>query len=265
MALLEIKDLYCGYDSRPVIKGVSFAVEKGNFVGIIGPNGAGKTTLFRAITATLPLQKGSVLYNNAPISRIPAKRLAGEMAVIPQFMHIPFAFTVEEFVFMGRFAHLDRFQAPSQRDYELTNDALKLAGISGLSKRNVTELSGGERQMALLAQGFAQQPQILLLDEPTAHLDITHQVAIMGLLKGLNRKSGLTIVVILHDLNLASEYCQRIILLDNGKVFKQGAAEGVLTYQNIEEVYRTVVLVEKNPISGRPYILLVSEKERQAE
>ena len=258
MALLEVKNLSCGYGSKEVIRGVSFAVEKGDFLAVIGPNGAGKTTLFRAITSALPVQKGGVLYNGAAIETIPAKRLAAQMAVIPQMMHVPFAFTVEEFVFMGRFPYLERFQPPAGADYEKADMAMELVGIKALSKRSILELSGGERQMALLAQGFAQEPQVLFLDEPTAHLDITHQIKILDLLRKLNYEKGLTVVIVLHDLNLASEYSSRIVLLNEGRVFKEGGPEEVLTYDNIEAVYKTVVVVNKNPVSLRPYIMLVA-------
>jgi iron complex transport system ATP-binding protein len=258
MALLDVKNLSCGYGGKTVIKDVSFSVREGDFLGIIGPNGAGKTTLFRSITQTLPIQKGEVFYSGLDITEIAPRKLALQMAVVPQMMYIPFAFTVEEFVFIGRFPHLERFQAPTDIDYRALKQALELADISGLAKRNILELSGGERQMAILAQGFAQEPKILLLDEPTAHLDITHQIKIMDLLKKLNIKEGLTIVIILHDLNLASEYCNRLVLLNEGEVFKEGAPETVLTYDNIEAVYKTVVVVNKNPISSKPYVILVS-------
>lgn len=263
--MLEIQNLTCGYDGKEIIKDVSFSVKKGDFIGIIGPNGVGKTTLFRALTGILRPFKGEVIYNNTPIRKIPLRRFACEVATIPQFIEIPFGFTAEEFVFLGRFPHLGRFRSPRPEDFRITEEALALTDTRQLRLKKIFELSGGERQRIILAQGFAQKPKLLLLDEPTAHLDITHQVWIMDILKKLNKEQNLTVVLTLHDLNLASEYCQQLILLDNGKISKKGGPEEVLTYQNIEEVYKTVVVVEKNPISGKPYVLLVSGEERKRD
>jgi len=262
MNLLDVKEISCGYDSADIIKNVSFSVAKGGFLGIIGPNGAGKTTLFRAVTRSLAIRKGSVLYNGVDISKISTTQLARNMAVIPQVILTPFSFTVEEFVFMARFAHIDRFSAPRGVDYDAVNKAMDLAGIAHLKNRNIRELSGGERQQAYLAQGFAQTPEILLLDEPTAHLDIRHQAAIMDVLKKLNKEQGLTVVVILHDLNLASGYCDDIILLNEGKIYKKGGRDEILNKETIEEVYKTQVIVEKNPITGKPCIFLVSKQKQ---
>ena len=199
---------------------------------------------------------------DSDISKIPVKELAKNMAVIPQVIFTPFSFTVEEFVFMARFAHIDRFSLPGVVDRDAVNKAMELAGITRLKDRNIRELSGGERQQAYLAQGFAQTPEILLLDEPTAHLDIRHQAAIMDVLKKLNKEQGLTVVVILHDLNLAGGYCDNIILLDEGKIYKKGGVDEILNSKTIEEVYKTQVIVEKNPITGKPHIFLVSQQNR---
>lgn len=260
-ALLKVKSLSCGYDKREVIRNISFNVFEGDFLGIIGPNAAGKTTLFRAITAILEPSNGAVLYKSKNISKISPRDFAREVAVIPQIQDIPFPFSVEEFVLMGRFPHLNRFQPLRPNDYEILKEVLALADISDFRERKIGELSGGERQRVILAQGLAQQPTLLLLDEPTSHLDIAHQVQILDLIKRLNRQKGMTVLVILHDLNLASNYCDRLILLKEGRVFKEGSPFEVLTFKNIEEVYKTVVVVKENPISSKPYVLLVSEEE----
>jgi len=263
MNILQTTNLTCGYGQKQVIKDISFSVKEGEFVGVIGPNGAGKTTLFRAVTGVLRPFKGQVLYKGREISKISPREFAREAAVIPQILDVPFSFTVEEFVLMGRFPHLGRFEALGERDSKALEEALSLADISDLRERRISELSGGERQRAVFAQGFAQEPCLLLLDEPTAHLDIAHQVQALDLVKKLNRQKGLTVIVVLHDLNLASSYCDRLVLLKEGEIFKDASPEEVLTYQNIEEVYKTVVVVEKNPISRRPYVFLISEEERQ--
>jgi len=263
MDILKVKDLTCGYDGREIIKEISFSVEEGGFLGIIGPNGAGKTTLFRAISGVLSSWNGNVFYKGKDVSGIRPRDLAREVAVIPQVLEIPFAFSVEEFILMGRFPHTGRFGALKEKDHEILEEVLHLTDTSSFCGRKITELSGGEIQRVILAQGFAQQPRLLLLDEPTSHLDIAHQIRILDLLKRLNKKKDLTIIVVLHDLNLAASYCDRLLLLDDGKVHKTGSPQEVLTYNIIEEVYKTVVVVEKNPVSSKPYVLLVSEEERQ--
>ena len=173
--MLKTKNLICGYDKRKVIRDISFSIEKGDFIGIIGPNGTGKTTLFRAVSNILRPWSGSISYKEKDISKIPPRDFAREVAVIPQILEISFAFSVEEFVSMGRFTHLGRFQAWRERDSRILEDALRVTFTSSLRRRKMFELSGGERQMVILAQGFAQEPELLLLDEPTSHLDISHQ------------------------------------------------------------------------------------------
>lgn len=263
MNMLQVKNLSCGYGAKEVIKSMSFSVRKGDFLGIIGPNGAGKTTLFRAITGVLSLREGNVLYKGRDISGIPPRERAREIAVMPQILEVPFAFSVEEFVLMGRFPHVGRFGTLKQNDYRVLEKSLELTDTASLRKQRLLELSGGERQRAILAQGFAQEPRLLLLDEPTAHLDIAHKIRILDIVKNLNKEFGLTVIVILHDLNLASEYCKRLLLLDEGAIYKNGSPEEILTYKNIEKVYKTIVVVGKNPISSKPYILPVPEEERR--
>jgi iron complex transport system ATP-binding protein len=255
--MLKISNLSAGYNNKEIIKNISFAVSQGEFVGIIGPNGSGKTTLFRTITKIIPGYTGSLLYKEKEISAWPVRALAREIAVVPQFLLMAFPFKVYDFVSLGRTPYLGRFEMLSGRDEEVIKGAMDITGCSGLRERMVTELSGGELQRVFLAQALAQEPKLLLLDEPTSHLDIGHQVEIMHLLKRLNKDQGLTIVIILHDLNTAGEYCNRLVLLDEGRIYKTGTPVDVLTYQNIEAVYKTVVVVKDNPISGNPYVIPV--------
>jgi iron complex transport system ATP-binding protein len=166
-------------------------------------------------------------------------------------------------VLLGRIPHFEKMQfLETARDFEAAREAMSLTRTLKFKDRLMRELSGGERQLVFIARALAQEPRLLLLDEPTTHLDITHQVAILDLLKRLNRERGLTVIIVLHDLNLASEYCQRLVLMREGRIYKAGRPDEVLSYQIIEEVYKTVVVVEKNPISLRPYVLLVPEEER---
>ncbi|MBI5778138.1 MAG: ABC transporter ATP-binding protein [Planctomycetes bacterium] len=255
--MLKISNLASGYQTKEVIKNISLAVNQGEFVGIIGPNGSGKTTLFRTITKIIPGYTGSLSYKEKEISAWSVRALAREIAVVPQFLMMAFPFKVYDFVALGRTPYLGRFEMITERDEEIIKGAMELSGCSGLRERMVTELSGGELQRVFLAQALAQEPKLLLLDEPTSHLDIGHQVEILHLLKQLNKEKGLTIVVILHDLNTAGEYCHRLILMEEGKIYKSGSPAEVLTYQNIEAVYKTVVVVKENPISGKPYVIPV--------
>jgi len=263
-ALYRIDSISGGYGTIPVIREMSFDIQSGDFLGIIGPNGSGKSTLLRLISRVLPPQKGRLLLEDKPVNNMHLKEFCRKAAFVPQDTLINFSFSAEEIVLMGRIPHLKRMQQETKSDFAAAEKAFCLTGTQELRGRLIDELSAGERQLVIIARALAQEPILLLLDEPTAHLDIGHQAQIMNLLRRLNREQGMTIVIVLHDLNLASEYCHRLILLNQGKVFKQGVPEEVLTYLNIEEVYKTVVVVNKNPISGRPYILLSSqEKEKQ--
>lgn len=260
--MLEVRNLTCGYDSKLVLKGITFKVDDRELVGIIGPNGSGKTTLLRAITRVLDPKQGAVFLEEKDIWRMKFKDLARKIAVVPQSFGGT-DMSVEDFVLLGRIPHLRKLQFfESKDDLGTAERCMKLTDTFKLKDRLMSEMSGGERQLVLIARALAQEPRLILLDEPTAHLDITHQVGILDLIKKLNRELGLTVIMVLHDLNLASEYCQRLILINEGRIHKMGQPEEVLNYGVIEEVYRTVVVVEKNPISSRPYILLVSEEER---
>lgn len=255
--LLEVNNLVCGYEDREIIREISFIIEDGAFLGIIGPNGAGKTTLFRALTKIIRPVRGTISYRGKNILGLSVREMAREIAVMPQILDIPFSFTVEEFVSLGRYPHLDRFMTLDKSDREVIYEAMDETGIRDIRNRKVKQLSIGERQRVLFAQALAQEPKLILLDEPVSHLDIRYQVEFMELLSSLN-KNGLTVVVILHDLNLASEYCRNLLLLDKGRIKRQGVPTEVIDYKIIEEVYNTLVVVEKNPISNKPYVLLVS-------
>lgn len=261
--MLEIKNLTCGYGSKIILKDIEFNVREQGLVGIIGPNGSGKTTLLRAMTRVLKPKTGSVLLNGRDIRQIKFKELARQIAVVPQsFGGVDM--NVEEFVLLGRIPHIERLQFfESKKDLQIAERCLSLTDTLKLKDKLISEISGGERQLALIARALTQEPRLLLLDEPTSHLDITHQISILDLIKRLNRELRLTVIMVLHDLNLASEYCRYLVLVNEGRIYQTGPPEAVLNYKTIEEVYKTIVVVEKNPISGKPYILIVSEEERQ--
>lgn len=259
--MLGIEDLVCGYGDRIVVRDINLKVNKGELVGIIGPNGCGKTTLFRAVTKVLRPRQGRVIFNGRDIDGISYKELAKQLAVVSQD-GMAEGIGVEDYVLFGRIPHRKRFQfLESQYDIDTAKKAMELADVAGFSKRSLDELSGGERQRVFISRALAQEPELLLLDEPTTHLDIGHQIEILELLRTLNRDKGLTILIILHDLNLAGCYCDRLVLMNEGRIYKEGGADNVLTYQNIEEVYKTVVVVEESPVTGKPYIFVVPRRD----
>ncbi len=261
--LFKLQNLVCGYPGFK-LKDISLEIFPGDFTAILGPNGCGKTTLFKAMTVDLPCLQGEITFCGTPAHQIPRKKIASTMAVVTQSQHEDNPMTVEEFVFMGRLPYLKTFQFfEGKTDHEKVGEVLSLTGLLPFRKRLISELSGGERQMAIIARALAQEPKILLLDEPTNHLDIAHQVRILDLLKKLNREKKLTILIVLHDLNLASEYSGKIILMNQGRIHCQGSSKEVLTFQNIEEVFETVVLVKENPVSQKPCIFLVSQEEKE--
>lgn len=262
-AMLEIRNLSCGYDSKFILQDISFKLENKEFLGVIGPNGSGKTTLLRAITKIIKPQKGEVFFENQNLERLSYQELAKKIAVVSQYLEMGLKMTVEEFVLLGRTPHRKNWQfLETKLDEEIANKAMVFTDTLGFKNRSIESLSAGERQLVVISRALAQEPKLLLLDEPTSHLDITHQVRILDLIKRLNKKNGLTVIIVLHDLNLASEYCDRLILLNNGCIHKIGTPQEVLNYQIIEEVYKTIVVVEKNPISSKPYIFLVPEEKR---
>ncbi|MCM8781626.1 MAG: ABC transporter ATP-binding protein [Candidatus Omnitrophica bacterium] len=260
--LLEVKNLWAGYLNKTIISAIDFSVKKGEFIGIIGPNGVGKSTLIRAVSRTLKPYRGAIIYNGKNIYKISLNEVARSIAVVPQDTLIVFEFLVWDIVMMGRIPYIERFKKETAGDLESCERALKLTNTTNLADRFINELSAGERQRVIIAKALAQEPELLILDEPTSHLDISHQIEIFDLLKHLSRNENLTVLSVLHDLNLASEYCDRLILMNEGKIFAQGVPDDVLNYKTIEEVYKTMVVIGKNPISKRPYIFLVP-KERK--
>ncbi len=260
--IIEVKNLECGYQANTVLKNVGFDIREGEFLGIIGPNGSGKSTLLKSISRCLKPFQGSVRFKGNDIYAASAAELAKEFAFVPQDLVFNFSFTAWEIVLMGRIPYVGRLRVETPADLETVRDSMRTTETLAFAGRFIHTLSAGERQLVLIAKALAQQPKVLFLDEPTSHLDIGHQVHILNLIRELNRKQGITTIIVLHDLNLASEYCDRIILLNEGRVEKIDKPEEVLTFQNIEEVYKTLVIVNKNPITGNPHILLVRKEKR---
>lgn len=262
--MLEVKKVSVGYNSTEVLRDIDFKVSSKDFLGIIGPNGSGKTTLLRVISKVLRPWSGEVIFQGKNISQIANPEIARQMAVVGQGRQDPiFPLSVKEFVLLGRTPYLRRFQLmESERDLKIVQEVMGLTDTLGLEERCIEDLSGGERQRVVIAQALAQEPQFLLLDEPTAHLDIGHQIEVLDLIKRLNEGENLTVLMVSHDLNLAADYCNRLILLKQGRIFQEGSPREILTYQNIEEVYETLVVVKENPISSNPHVFLVPGRKK---
>ncbi|MCF8357260.1 MAG: ABC transporter ATP-binding protein [Prolixibacteraceae bacterium] len=257
---LDLKNITCGYPGGFQIDNIGFEIGKGMFVGIIGPNGSGKTTLFKGLTGELKIKGGSIMLEEKNIEAMTLKQKAQKIAVVSQFTEIT-DMTVEEYVMLGRMPYRQNFQFfETKEDFQITEKYMKQTGVFEMKDKQMSELSGGEQQLAAIARALAQEPELLLLDEPTSHLDITHQVQILNLIQKLNNDTGLTVLIILHDLNLASEYCDYLILMNKGKVHIKGTPAEVLNFQTIEDVYQTVVITRVNPVSNKPVVFLVSER-----
>ncbi len=250
---LRLEGVRAGYDGPDVLRGVDLTFRRGELTGIIGPNGAGKTTLFRAATGSLPVREGRVLFSGRMLGEIKAGEIARRVALTPQVLDVPFSFTVEEFVGMGRLPHLGRFTAPGEADRREVRRSMALVDLLPFSSRLLQTLSGGERQRAVIAQALAQEPDVLLLDEPAAHLDVNHQVEVFELLLAI-RSRGPAVVAILHDLNLASEYCERVILVEEGRIAGDGPPEEVITTGNLASAFGLTLDVSPDPLTRRPAV-----------
>lgn len=257
-----LKDIISGYGEKKVINGISFSVESGEFIGIIGPNGAGKSTLLKTISRVIHPKSGRVSIEEEDVFKMPLKEFAKSVAFVGQDTQVAFPFTVLEIVLMGRFPYLRAFQSESKEDLDAVHQALTVTDCTNFISRPIDQLSAGERQRVFIAKALAQNPKLILLDEPTSHLDISHQIQILDILKELSEANGISMISVFHDLNLASEYCDRLLLIDNGIIFAEGKPEEVLKYEILEEVYKTVVIVKENPLSKRPYILLTPRLKR---
>ncbi len=264
--MIEVKNLTCGYEGGFLLKDISFEVGGGELIGIIGPNGSGKSTLLRAMSKILKPMKGAVFLKGEDMGRMSFSKLAKRIAVTSQSSSLrELDITVREYVMLGRIPYKRRFQfVETGADEKKAVQAMARLDISTLAERNVGQLSGGEAQRAVIARALAQEPEFLLLDEPTVHLDIGHRIEILDMIRELNRAHSLAIVMVLHDLNLASLYCDRLILLSDGEIYRNGAPEEILTYSVIEKVYGTMVVVRENPLfPKKPFVYLVPKGLRK--
>lgn len=248
-----LKNIDFSYDGLSVIQDVSFMVRPGEILGIIGPNGSGKTTLLNIICGVLKPNSGDIFIQDKNVKEIPRKELYQILAIVPQDSITSFNYTVLDIVLMGRTPYLKGSFWEREIDYEVAINSIKDIGIYNLKDKYVSQLSGGERQKVTIAQALSQQPKILLLDEPTTHLDINSKLEIMNLITRLNKEQKITVITIFHDINLAASFCPRILILSKGRISAMGNAEDVLTSQNLESAYDIPVVVKKNPITNRIY------------
>ncbi|MCM8759578.1 MAG: ABC transporter ATP-binding protein [Candidatus Omnitrophica bacterium] len=259
MVILELNNVSAGYGKDEIIHNISFKLEKGFFLGIIGPNGSGKSTLLRVVSRIIKKYKGEIFFYGTEIRKISNRLLSRKISFLPSDIEIAYPYTVKELLIMARYPFLTGLQNPSARDLNVINYVIHQMELTKFLDRTIFQMSEGEKQRVLLAQCLAQEPELLMLDEPTSHLDIGFQFGFLDLLKKLQEQSSLSILAVLHDLNLASQYCDNLLLLENGSIVKFGDVKDVIKFEIIEKVYKTNVLVYPHPISKKPYVFGVPE------
>ena len=259
---LRLDNVSLGYGKQTVLRNVSFEARPGEMLGIIGPNGSGKSTLIRGITRLIQPSCGKIFLDGSDISGINRQKLAQLVAVVPQNPTLPEPFTALEVVLMGRTPHLGLLRYEGEKDLAIVKGVMEATQTLAFAERRVGELSGGERQRLTIARALAQEPKIILMDEPTANLDINYQIETLDLARQLCLKQKLIVVVTLHDLNLASQYCDRLVVLSNGIVYRQGIPQTVINAQIIKEVYGAEVYVYPHPVNKLPATLIVSDKDK---
>lgn len=251
---LSANNLGFAYRDCWAVRGVTFDLPDGEILGFIGPNGSGKTTLLRLMAGILQPQEGTVKLERRDLQSYSRRQVARRIAYVPQQSSWAFPFTVQEVVLMGRSPHLGMIRWEGSRDWELVKKSLGATDTLGLALRPVNELSGGELQRVIIARALAQEPRILLLDEPTAHLDLDHQAAVLEILRDLNRRHKLTIILVSHDINLAANFCHRLLLINQGGVVHWGPAEEVVNLEILNRVYRCGLEVERNIKTQKPQV-----------
>ncbi len=257
---IVVKNLIHNYGDTAILKNLSFSIQKGDFFIIIGPNGSGKTTLMKTMSGILKVQNGLLEVMGRPIKTYSRKALGRTIAFVPQTMQADFPFTTREVVLMGRSPYLGMLGLEQKADHEIARKAMAFTEVESLADRKLDQLSGGERQRVFIARAICQEPQIMLLDEPTASLDLAHQVKIMDLMEELKEQKQITVVMVSHDVNLAAMYGDRLLLLKQGKIVTLGKPDNVLTYQTLEETYGCTLLVDESPLGKFPRVSLVPRK-----
>jgi len=235
--LMRLEDISFAYETTPVLKDLSISIREQDFIGLIGPNGSGKSTLLKIMGALLKPDSGSIQFKESLLSKINKKLFAQSVSWIPQDHPMVFPFKVSEIVLMGRHPYLSPLSFESEEDFEISRNAMETTMTSQFADRYFNEISGGEKQRVMIASALAQNPEMMLLDEPTAALDLKYQIQILSILKNLNARHKMTLIMAMHDLNLASSFCNRLILLNEGKIVRDGTPEQVLEKNILEQVY----------------------------
>jgi len=267
-ALIELRDVACGYGSRTVLDQVSFSLREGEFLCLLGPNGIGKTTLFKTLLRLLPLRGGSIHADGQDTAAWSVRRFAQSVGYVPQAHAAPFSFAVRDVVAMGRAARLGAFSAPSRADVMVADEAMATLSISHLAGRSYTEISGGERQLALIARALAQQARVLVMDEPTSNLDYGNQIGVLDHIRTLTEQAGVAVIMTTHDPNHALWYGSRVATIDRAGGFAIGAPESVITAEYLNDTYRVrsqvVSLARADGGRGRMCLPLGKELDRHA-
>lgn len=251
---ISVSNLSFSYNENLTLKNLSFEIEKNSFVSILGPNGAGKSTLVNLISKVMPIEAGEIVIEGKNIRDLNHIEIAKKVAVVPQYTSLGFNFSVYEIILMGRYPYLSRFKGEKQEDYRIVNEVMELTHTDIFKDRKYNELSGGERQRVIIAQTLVQDSPIIILDEPTSHLDINFQIEFMELFYSLYKKKGKTIIGIFHDINLAIQYSEKIMLLKEGNIYCYGNVKDVINRTNIMSVFKSDVYIGKNPFTGKLYV-----------
>lgn len=258
---ITIQNLSFGYQETKVLQNISLEIPKTGFTSIVGLNGSGKSTLLKLMSGVLKPNEGSVFLNDTSIAAIQKKQMAKIMSVVPQNTALEFDYKVMDVVLMGRYPYIGRLKGETAKDREIAIENMKFTNTYQFKDRSFNQLSGGERQRVILAQALTQQPKILLLDEPISHLDLQHQIEIMTLIKKLSMDKELTVVAVLHDLNIAAAYSDNIVMLKDGGIYSQGTPVETFTVQNIKKVFGIDVDIEVSAHTNKPYIYAITRNE----
>jgi len=260
--MLKINRLSMEYEGKRILDNISFEIEKSKITTIIGPNGCGKSTILKALSKSKKMERGEIFLESKNIQDIEEKHLAKIMSILPQSPKVPDDFSARDLVGYGRYPHMTWMGRLRKQDYEIIDWAIRETKIESLQHRQVSTLSGGERQRAWIAMALAQQPKLLLLDEPTTYLDICNQFEVLELVERLNKEMKMTVVMVLHDLNQAARYSDKIIVVKDEKIYKEGKPEEIINKTLLEEVFNIRVKIFKDKENNCPYFIPIKNKEK---
>ncbi|KQC07850.1 MAG: hypothetical protein APR54_05485 [Candidatus Cloacimonas sp. SDB] len=260
--MINLEKVSAGYLHQEVIHAVDLKFEAGEFCAILGPNGAGKSTLLKAIPGYLSRSAGEISIMHKTLEQWKRKELAKKISLIPQDFQLQFDFTVTDLVLMGRFPYTNSLQNYSHKDKSKVNEVLKLLDLYKYKNKMFSQLSGGEKQRVSIARALVQETDVILMDESFSHLDINHQIEIMNIITGINRQLGKLIILVSHNINLAAEYCDRIIFIKDGRISKDGKPLEIINKANLQEIYGMELEIAKNPVSQKPYLLYPGYEEK---